>query len=106
MPKTTPKTNIGSITKPSKPVVSSLDNGQPIGTKPSAVKETPQPQLESNKKLSFDNSKPQTETFYNVDNFDIIGSEKYPEKPILWETSIGVNSRQAGRSDGIKYKGR
>ena len=45
-------------------------------------------------------------SFYNVDNFDIIGSEVYPSPPILWETYIGVNSRQAGRSDGIQYKGR
>ena len=43
-------------------------------------------------------------SYYDDKNFDIIGSEKYPEPPILWLTSIGVNSRQAGRSDGVKYK--
>ncbi|AGE55701.1 hypothetical protein ATCVMN08101_616R [Acanthocystis turfacea Chlorella virus MN0810.1] len=42
--------------------------------------------------------------FYDVWNFDIIGSEKYPDKPIVWQTSIGANSRQFGRSDGIKYR--
>jgi len=35
--------------------------------------------------------------------FPIIESEKYPEPPILWETSIGVPSRLFDRSDGVKY---
>ena len=41
--------------------------------------------------------------FYDVRNFDIIGSEKYPDPPIVWQTSIGADSRQFGRSDGIRY---
>jgi len=43
-------------------------------------------------------------SYYDVDNFDIIGSEKYPEAPILWNMYIGANSRQMGRSDGIPYR--
>jgi hypothetical protein len=43
-------------------------------------------------------------SYLTVDNFDIIGSEKYPSPPILWETWIGVNARQFGRSDGIRYR--
>ena len=43
-------------------------------------------------------------SFYDVRNFDIIGSEKYPYPPIVWQTWIGSNSRQFGRSDGIKYR--
>jgi len=35
--------------------------------------------------------------------FPIIESEKYPEPPILWQTSIGVPSRLFDRSDGVKY---
>jgi hypothetical protein len=42
--------------------------------------------------------------FYDVRNFDIIGSEKYPDPPIVWQTWIGANARQFGRSDGIRYK--
>ncbi|ABT16613.1 hypothetical protein ATCVMO0605SPH_549R [Acanthocystis turfacea Chlorella virus MO0605SPH] len=42
--------------------------------------------------------------FYDVRNFDIIGSEKYPYPPIVWQTTIGENARQFGRSDGIKYR--
>jgi hypothetical protein len=36
-------------------------------------------------------------------NFDIIGSEKYPEKPVLWLTSIGAPSRLFNRPDGNRY---
>lgn len=36
-------------------------------------------------------------------NFPIIDTEKYPEPPILWETSIGAPSRLFHRSDGVKY---
>jgi hypothetical protein len=43
-------------------------------------------------------------SYLTVVNFDIIGSEKYPEAPVLWETWIGANARQFGRSDGIKYR--
>ncbi|AGE56338.1 hypothetical protein PBCVNEJV1_551R [Paramecium bursaria Chlorella virus NE-JV-1] len=42
-------------------------------------------------------------SYYDTKNFDIIGSEKYPYPPILWETTIGADSRQFGRSDGVKY---
>jgi len=35
--------------------------------------------------------------------FPIIESEKYPEPPILWQTSIGAPSRLFDRSDGVKY---
>jgi hypothetical protein len=35
--------------------------------------------------------------------FPIIESEKYPEPPILWQTSIGAPSRLFNRSDGVKY---
>ncbi|AGE58476.1 hypothetical protein PBCVNY2B_716R [Paramecium bursaria Chlorella virus NY2B] len=35
--------------------------------------------------------------------FPIIETEKYPEPPILWETSIGAPSRLFDRSDGVKY---
>lgn len=38
-----------------------------------------------------------------VKNFDIIGSERYPEPPVIWQTSIGAPSRLFGRSDAIKY---
>ena len=37
------------------------------------------------------------------DNFDIIGSEKYPEPPVLWQTSIGAPSRLFNRPDGNRY---
>jgi len=37
------------------------------------------------------------------ENFDIIGSEKYPEPPVLWQTSIGAPSRLFGRTDGKRY---
>ena len=43
-------------------------------------------------------------SYYDVNNFDIIGSEKYPDKPILWKMFIGANARDFGRSDGVKYK--
>jgi hypothetical protein len=43
-------------------------------------------------------------SYYDVHNFDIIGSEKYPDPPILWHMYVGANSRQFGRSDGVKYK--
>jgi hypothetical protein len=43
-------------------------------------------------------------SYLTVDNFDIIGSERYPEKPVLWKTWIGANARNFGRSDGIRYK--
>ena len=36
-------------------------------------------------------------------NFDIIGSEKYPEPPVLWQTSIGAPSRLFNRPDGNRY---
>ncbi|AGE48563.1 hypothetical protein PBCVAN69C_584L [Paramecium bursaria Chlorella virus AN69C] len=35
--------------------------------------------------------------------FPIIETEKYPEPPILWETTIGAPSRLFDRSDGVKY---
>jgi len=38
-----------------------------------------------------------------VENFDIIGSEKYFEPPVLWQTSIGLPARLFGRSDAIRY---
>jgi hypothetical protein len=38
-----------------------------------------------------------------VRNFNIINSEKYPDKPVLWETSIGADARWFGRSDHIRY---
>lgn len=38
-----------------------------------------------------------------VENFDVIGSERYPEHPVLWQTSIGATARLFGRSDAIKY---
>lgn len=38
-----------------------------------------------------------------VENFDIIGSEKYPEPPVLWMTSIGAPSRLFNRPDGNRY---
>ena len=41
--------------------------------------------------------------FYDTKAFDKFQSEKYPDPPIVWQTTIGVNSRQFGRSDGIKY---
>jgi ribosomal protein L34E len=41
--------------------------------------------------------------FYDVRNFDIIGSEKYPDPPIVWQTTIGIDSRQLGRTDGKRY---
>ena len=41
---------------------------------------------------------------YPDENFDIIGSEKYPEPPVYWQMFPGANSRQFGRSDGIKYR--
>ena len=37
------------------------------------------------------------------DNFDIIGSEKYPEPPVMWQTSIGAPSRLFNRPDGNRY---
>ena len=37
-------------------------------------------------------------------NFDIIGSEKYPEPPVFWKTTIGQNSRLFDRPDGNVYK--
>lgn len=36
-------------------------------------------------------------------NFDIIGSTKYPEPPVFWQTSIGEPSRLFGRNDGRRY---
>lgn len=36
-------------------------------------------------------------------NFDIIASERYPEPPVLWETSIGKPSRLFDRPDGNRY---
>lgn len=42
--------------------------------------------------------------FYDVRNFDKFESERYPDPPIVWQTWIGANSRQFGRSDGIKYR--
>jgi hypothetical protein len=42
--------------------------------------------------------------FYDVFEFDRFTSEKYPDPPIVWQTSIGMDSRQFGRSDGIKYR--
>lgn len=38
------------------------------------------------------------------DNFDIIGTEKYPEPPVYWKTSIGAPSRLFDRPDGDKYR--
>jgi hypothetical protein len=35
--------------------------------------------------------------------FDVIQSEKYPDAPILWRMFSGVNSRELGRSDAVKY---
>lgn len=43
-------------------------------------------------------------SYYDTRNFDIIGSEKYPEKPILYNFYSGAPSRNFGRSDGIRYK--
>lgn len=43
-------------------------------------------------------------SYYDTRNFDKFTSELYPEPPIVWQTWIGANSRQMGRSDGIKYK--
>jgi hypothetical protein len=37
------------------------------------------------------------------DKFDIIGSERYPEPPVLWLTSIGAPSRLFNRPDGNRY---
>lgn len=37
------------------------------------------------------------------DNFDIIGSEKYPEPPVFWQTTIGQPSRLFNRPDGNRY---
>ena len=37
------------------------------------------------------------------DNFDVIGSEKYPDPPVLWQTSIGAPSRLFNRPDGNRY---
>jgi len=36
-------------------------------------------------------------------NFDVIGSEKYPDPPVLWQTSIGQPSRLFNRPDGNRY---
>lgn len=38
-----------------------------------------------------------------VENFNIIGSEKYPEPPVVWQTSIGASSRLFNRPDGNRY---
>lgn len=38
-----------------------------------------------------------------VENFNIIGSEKYPEPPVVWQTSIGAPSRLFNRPDGNRY---
>lgn len=38
-----------------------------------------------------------------VDNFNIIDTEKYPEPPVLWQTSIGQPSRLINRPDGNRY---
>ena len=39
-----------------------------------------------------------------VENFNIIGSEKYPEPPVVWQTSIGAPSRLFNRPDGNRYR--
>lgn len=76
VPETTPRTNTGLVVKPSETIASNLENSQPTSLIRKAGKETPTPQLEANKGLSFDNSKPQTETFYNVDNLNISNKAK------------------------------
>jgi hypothetical protein len=38
-----------------------------------------------------------------VENFNIIDTEKYPEPPVLWQTSIGAPSRLFNRPDGTRY---
>jgi len=35
--------------------------------------------------------------------FPIIETEKYPEPPIVWQTSIGKSARLYRRSDGVRY---
>jgi ABC-type uncharacterized transport system permease subunit len=39
-----------------------------------------------------------------VDNFNIIDTEKYPEPPVLWMTTIGAPSRLFNRPDGNRYR--
>lgn len=39
-----------------------------------------------------------------VDNFNIIDTEKYPEPPVVWQTSIGAPSRLFNRPDGNRYR--
>lgn len=43
-------------------------------------------------------------SYYETRNFDIIGSEKYPEPPILYNFYNGTPTRTLGRSNGIRYK--
>lgn len=38
-----------------------------------------------------------------VENFNLIGTEKYFEPPVLWQTTIGDPARLFGRSDAIRY---
>ena len=38
-----------------------------------------------------------------VENFNIIDTEKYPEPPVVWQTSIGAPSRLFNRPDGNRY---
>jgi len=42
-------------------------------------------------------------TILPSENFDILGSTKYPEPPVLWQTSIGEPARLFGRNDGRRY---
>jgi len=39
-----------------------------------------------------------------VDNFNIIDTEKYPEPPVVWQTSIGAPTRLFNRPDGNRYR--
>ena len=38
-----------------------------------------------------------------VQNFDIIASEKYPEKPVLQEMTIGIDARWIDRSAAVPF---
>ena len=42
-------------------------------------------------------------TILPSENFDILGSTKYPEPPVFWQTSIGEPARLFGRQDGRRY---
>ena len=75
-PETTPKTNIGLRVKSPELSVSNSKTDLPTSQSSSAGMETPQPQLKSNKKLSFDETIPKDNTFYNVDRLNISDKAK------------------------------